>query len=164
MKAFDKFCNVLDLVATTITTIAMIFLTVLITVNVISRYIFNSPIAWQYEITLVCLSWVVFIGMSITFKLDEHMRLTFVCNALPEKFQNIWLAIMDFFVLLFIVAGGFISISVVQNAMPTMYQTIPVSRGFFYLPFPIGCFMSACHIINVNYKRLTGAETAPQAE
>ncbi|MGI5962652.1 MAG: TRAP transporter small permease [Lawsonibacter sp.] len=158
MKAFDKFCGVLDAIATVITVALMVFLTVLITAAVISRWIFNSPIAWQYEATLVCLSWVVFIGMSITFKLDEHMRLTFVSNAMSPKVRNIWLAIMDLITLLFLAYAGYESISVVENAMPTLYQTIPVSRGLFYMPFPIGCAFSVCHIINTNYKRLTGKQ------
>lgn len=156
MKALDKFCGLLDTIATFITAVLMIFLTVLIGVNVISRFILNSPIAWQYEATLVCLSWVVFIGMSITFRNDEHMRLTFVSNAMPEKMQNIWLVVMDVLVLLFLAYGGYCSISVVQNAMPTLYQTIPVSRGLFYMPFPIGCLLSIVHIINNSYKRLNG--------
>ena len=84
------------------------------------------------------------------------MRLTFVSNALPKKYQNIWLCAMDAFVFLFLVVAGFMSISVIKNAMPTEYQTIPVSRGWFYMPFPIGCFMSLFHIVNTNLKRLTG--------
>ncbi len=158
MKAFDKFCVLLDKIASVITMSFMIFLTVLIGVNVVMRFIFNSPIAWQYEATLVCMSWVVFIGMSIAFRNEEHMRLTFVSNALPEKFQPVWIVIMDAFVLIFLVYGGYCSISVVQNAMPTLYQTIPVSRGLFYMPFPIGCLFSVCHIINNSYKRLTAKE------
>ena len=94
VKAFEKLCKFFDGIATFITTVLMIFLTVLITVSVISRWIFNSPITWQYEATLVCLSWVVFIGMSITFRQDEHMRLTFVSNAIKNiKIRNIWLAL-----------------------------------------------------------------------
>lgn len=158
MKYFEKLCALLDKIASIITVAMMVFLTVLITAAVISRWIFNTPIAWQYEATLVCLSWVVFIGMSITFRIDEHMRLTFVPNAMPPKMRNIWLAIMDVIVLLFLVYAGYQSISVIQNAMPTLYQTIPVSRGLFYMPFPIGCAFSVCHIINTNYKRMTGKD------
>ncbi len=156
MKAFEKFCAFLDKIASIITVILMVFLTILIAWSVFSRFVFNSPVAWQYEATLVCLSWVVFIGMSVTFRMDEHMRLTFVSNAMPPKMQNIWLAVMDLIVALFLAYASYQSISVIKNAMPTIYQTIPVSRGWFYMPFPFGCLVSICHIINTNYKRLTG--------
>ena len=123
MKTLEKICKVLDTIASAVTVALLVFLTILITYSVISRFIFNTPVAWQYEATLVCLSWVVFIGMSVTFRNDEHMRLTFV-----------------------------------SNAMPTQYQTIPVSRGLFYMPFPIGCCLSVFHIVNTNLKRLNGQD------
>ncbi|MEA4932307.1 MAG: TRAP transporter small permease subunit, partial [Lawsonibacter sp.] len=126
---------------------------------------FDAPIAWQYEATLVCMSWVVFLGMSVTFRLDEHMRLTFLSNAMKPKMSHIWIALMDFIVLLFLAYAGYASISIIENAMPTLYQTIPVSRGLFYMPFPIGCAFSICHIINTNYKRMTGkGHSASSAE
>ena len=156
MKALDMICNIFDKIASVLTSAIMIFLTVLITVNVISRYVFNSPIAWQYEATLVTMSWVVFIGMAITFGQDEHMRLTFVRDALPENIRNAYTAVLDILVVLFLIAGLYFSISVTKNAFQTYYQTIPVSKGWFYLPFPIGCFMSIFQIINVNLKRLFG--------
>ena len=93
MKTLEKICKVLDTIASAVTVALLVFLTILITYSVISRFIFNTPVAWQYEATLVCLSWVVFIGMSVTFRNDEHMRLTFVSNAMPEKIRNIWLCI-----------------------------------------------------------------------
>ncbi|MGE4276788.1 MAG: TRAP transporter small permease [Lawsonibacter sp.] len=165
MKSFDKFCGVLDKIASAITVSIMVFITILIGISVISRWIFNSPIAWQYEATLVCMSWVVFLGMSVTFRLDEHMRLTFVSNAMKPKVRHIWIALLDFIVLLFLAYAGYESISIIENAMPTLYQTIPVSRGLFYMPFPIGCAFSICHIINTNYKRITGkGQSASSAE
>ena len=165
MKAFDTFCGLLDRIASAITTALLVFLTVLITYAVISRGLFNAPVAWQYEATLVCLSWVVFIGMSVTFRIDEHMRLTFISNAMPPRLRVIWLALLDLVVFVFLAYAGYESISVIQTAMPTIYQTIPVSRGLFYMPFPIGCVLSLFHIINTNCKRISGVyKSASQTE
>ncbi|MCQ2508803.1 MAG: TRAP transporter small permease [Dorea sp.] len=157
MKAFDKLCKMIDMVLSVVTVAIMIFLTVLITVNVISRFVFNSPIAWQYEGTLVCMSWVVFLGMAITFGQDEHMRLTFVCDAIPEKYRAYFYAVLDLFVILFLAAGFYFSLAVTKNAFQTYYQTLPsVSKGWFYLPFPIGAICSILQLINVNLKRMFG--------
>lgn len=154
MKAFDKLCNILNLLVSIVTVGIMLFLTLLITFNVISRFAFNNPIPWQYEATLVTMSWVVFLGMSITFANDEQMRLTFVRDALPEAMRDKFMAVLDFIVILFLAAGCFYSIAVTKNAFQTYYQTIPVSKGWFYLPFPIGCVVSILQIINVNLKKL----------
>ncbi len=164
MKKFDKFCEVINNIASAITVILMVFLILLITWSVISRYCFNNPVAWQYEVTLVCLSWIVFIGMSMTFHNDEHMRLTFVPNAMSPKKRAIWLTVMDGFCFVFLCVAGYLAIGVVQNSMQTLYQTIPVARGWFYMPFPIGALMSLFQIVNVGYKRIKAAENAePEA-
>lgn len=161
MKKIDKLCEVINNIASAITVAMMVFLILLITWAVFSRFVLNNPVAWQYEVTLICLSWIVFIGMSMTFHNDEHMRLTFVSNAMKPKMRAIWLSVMDGFCFVFLVVAGFLSISVVQNSMQTMYQTIPVARGFFYMPFPIGACMSLFQIINVCYKRIKAANDEP---
>ena len=159
MKKFDKICEVINNIASAITVAMMVFLTLLITWSVFSRFVLNNPVAWQYEITLVCLSWIVFIGMSMTFHNDEHMRLTFVANAMKTpKMRAIWLTIMDAFCFVFLIVAAYLSIPVVQNAMQTIYQTIPVPRGWFYLPFPIGAVFSLFQIVNVGYKRIKNAD------
>jgi TRAP-type C4-dicarboxylate transport system permease small subunit len=164
MKKFDKICEVINNIASAVTVAMMVFLILLITWSVFSRFVLNDPVAWQYEVTLICLSWIVFIGMSMTFHNDEHMRLTFVPNAMSPKMRAIWLTIMDGFCFVFLVVAGILAISVVQNSMQTLYQTIPVARGWFYLPFPIGALMSLFQIVNVGYKRIKAAENAePEA-
>lgn len=159
MKTFDKICEVINNIASVITVAMMVFLTLLITWSVFSRFVLNDPVAWQYEITLVCLSWIVFIGMSMTFHNDEHMRLTFVANAMKTpKMRAIWLTIMDAFCFVFLAIAAVLSIPVIQNAMQTLYQTIPVARGWFYMPFPIGAVFSLFQIVNVGYKRIKNAD------
>ena len=160
MKKFDKICEVINNIASVITVAMMVFLILLITWSVFSRFVLNDPVAWQYEITLVCLSWIVFIGMSMTFHNDEHMRLTFVSNAMKPKMRAIWLTAMDMLCFVFLVIAGYLAIAVVQNSMQTLYQTIPISRGFFYMPFPIGALMSLFQIVNVGYKRIKAADGA----
>lgn len=164
MKKFDKICEIINNIASAITVALMVFLILLITWSVFSRFVLNDPVAWQYEITLICLSWIVFIGMSMTFHNDEHMRLTFVSNAMKPKMRAIWLSIMDMICFVFLVVAGYLAISVVQNSMGTMYQTIPVARGFFYLPFPIGACMSLFQIVNVCYKRIKVADEEAEVQ
>ena len=165
MKKFDKLCEVINNIASAVTVAMMVFLILLITWSVFSRFVLNDPVAWQYEVTLICLSWIVFIGMSMTFHNDEHMRLTFVANKMKPKTRAIWLTAMDMLCFVFLIIAGYLAISIVQNSMQTLYQTIPVARGWFYLPFPIGALMSLFQIVNVGYKRIKAAgEANPETE
>ena len=159
LKAFDKFCAVLDKIASAAMVALMVCLTVLIAFGSLMRYLFQdvTMAAWQNDITMICLSWIVFIGMSVAFTRDGHARLEFVSDALPEVTRVYWLACLDLVTLAVLICAGYFSIGVIQEAVPTLCQTIPVSRGLFYLPLPIGCGISVCHVINNNYKRIAGA-------
>lgn len=147
VKLLGKISDFLDAIASIVTVILVAFLSVLIFAAVLWRYVLNNPITWQYEVTLVCLSWVIFIGMSMTFKHKEHMSLTFITNRLKSKVKVVWLDVIDLVCIAFLVMGIITSISIVQNTWSQMYMTVALSRGLFYLSFPIGAFISIVHLV-----------------
>jgi len=158
----SKLSAAVDVVAAVITCIVIASLCVLIFLAVMWRWILNNPIAWQYEATLVGFAWLIFIGMSMTFRTQEHMALTFVTNALNKNMRVYWLDAIDVFCIAFLAVGIVCSISVVQSSWPNYYMTIPVSRGIFYLPFPIGAAFSIVHlvdhILNRNAENVSGGD------
>ena len=70
-------------------------LCLIIVYSVIMRFIFNNPVTWQYELTLVGLCWAIFIGMPMTFHKQEHLRLTFVSDKLAPKTWRIYMDVID---------------------------------------------------------------------
>lgn len=130
------------------------FLSILIFLSVFWRFVLGKPIVWQYEVTLVCLSWTVFIGMSMTFKYQEHMALTFITNALSLRVKNVWLNMIDIVCIIFLIIGIYIGCQIVLSTGSNYYLTLPfIRKSFFYLAFPIGCVMSIFHLINNIYER-----------
>lgn len=151
----DKFCAV-------VTGFILVTLCLITDASVIARFIFNSPLKWSYELMLVGLSWATFIGMPMTFHKQEHMRLTFVTDRLKPSVWRIYITVIDVLLIVFLVIGVVNSIQVVQNAWPQIYQTIPVSRGIFYLSFPIGAAISVVHLIDIILNRKP--DDAPSAK
>ena len=50
--------------------------TVILLAGVISRYIFNAPLAWSDELASILFLWLAMLGAVIALRRDEHMRLT----------------------------------------------------------------------------------------
>ena len=150
----EKVSDFLDKIATFITVIIVSFLCILIFSAVFWRFVLSNPIVWQYETTLVCLSWVVFIGMSMTFKSKEHLVLSFLTNNLNPKIRKVWLNIIDAICIAFLIIGIFIGYSIVKSTSNNWYLTLPfIRRSYFYLAFPVGCVISIVHLINNIFKR-----------
>ncbi|MBQ1603114.1 MAG: TRAP transporter small permease [Oscillospiraceae bacterium] len=153
---------ILDKISALVTGIILVALCLIIDYSVVMRFIFDSPVKWQYELTLVGLCWATFIGMPMTFHKQEHLRLTFVTDKLKPATWRIYMDVIDLLLIVFLVVGIINSISVVQNAWGQLYQTIPVSRGIYYLSFPIGAAFSIVHLIDIILNR--NSNDAPTAK
>jgi tripartite ATP-independent transporter DctM subunit len=49
---------------------------VILLAGVISRYVFNAPLAWSDELASILFLWLAMLGAVIALRRDEHMRLT----------------------------------------------------------------------------------------
>ena len=152
-NAIHQCSLILDKISAAVTGFILVALCIIIDYSVIMRFIFGSPVKWQYELTLVGLCWATFIGMPMTFHKQEHLRLTFVTDRLKSNSWRIYMDIIDVALIVFLVVGIINSIQVVQNAWSQIYQTIPVSRGIYYLSFPIGAAFSIVHLIDIILNR-----------
>jgi TRAP-type C4-dicarboxylate transport system permease small subunit len=54
-------------------------------VQIVSRYVFNSPIAWTLEICLIAYVWIVFWSSGILLKERQHIVFDVLYNLVPPK-------------------------------------------------------------------------------
>ena len=137
-------------------------LCLIIVYSVIMRFVFNNPVQWQYELTLVCLCWAIFLGMSMVFVKDENLRLTFVTNSLKPKTWVVYMDVIDVLLIAFLVFGIIQSISIIKTTWSQYYKTIAIRKGVYYLSFPVGCVFSIIGLIDNILNRK--AEDAPKAK
>ncbi|GGB53130.1 tripartite ATP-independent periplasmic transporter DctQ [Lentibacillus populi] len=135
--------NAIDDVVSTIALVGVILLTGL---NVLLRYIFNSPIAWTMEVALGLFIWFVFIGISSAMKRDGHIGVDFLVKKLPKPLRIVSefiRAAAVYFVLIyvFIYLGSNLTLSATGKLTPILgmsYQLIDVA-------VPIGGAITAIH-------------------
>ena len=68
MKKMKHIENYLDKGATLIAAIAFVVMVVLISLNVILRYLINTSINWAEEVAYLCFNWTVFMGVAIVYR------------------------------------------------------------------------------------------------
>ncbi|MFL6799753.1 MAG: TRAP transporter small permease [Xanthobacteraceae bacterium] len=67
----------------------------LTTVDVIGRYIFNSPLRGAFEITELLLLSLIFAGLPLASRADEHVTLDFIDMALSEGGRSLLRRVVD---------------------------------------------------------------------
>lgn len=71
----------------TIAVTAVALMTLTVTLQVITRKIFNFVFFWSEEITLLLLIWFSFLGIAIGFRDRLHIAMDAFANRLPKKFN-----------------------------------------------------------------------------
>ena len=76
------------------------FMTILVLIQVFSRYVLNSPVAFTEELVRYSLIWTGFIGAAYAFSTREHMSLTLVRDKFTGKAHTALLVAIDGLILL----------------------------------------------------------------
>ena len=84
MKAFlAKIHTVMDWAAK----IIMINMLFVITLQILMRYVFNTPLQWSEELARFSYGWFCLFGVSLVTYDRTHLRMTFLVDRFPLKIQ-----------------------------------------------------------------------------
>lgn len=75
-------------------TIVFIVLTILLTIQVVSRYVLNHSFTWAEELAVVMFVWLIYLGVAGAVTKRKHLRIDALINALPFKAKR-FLLILD---------------------------------------------------------------------
>lgn len=79
-----------------------------------SRYLFDAPTQWAFEISYMLMGSIFLLGMSYALSIDAHVNVDFMHSVLPKR----WTAIIDG-VAYFVLAGFFLflTFALAQSAL-----------------------------------------------
>lgn len=127
---------------------------VLVTWQVITRYVFNNPSAFTEQLARYMFVWLVVINAAYIFGRREHMNIGFVVGKCSPKMQKILGLVSEVIILVFMLAvlvGG--GLQAVKLGMPQMDAALPIKMGIVYLALPISgiltTFYTICNIIDL---------------
>ena len=137
--------------------VLLTFMTVLVLIQVFTRFVLNSPVAFTEELVRYSLIWTGFIGAAYAFSTREHMSLTLVRDKFTGKVHTALLVAIDGLILLMAIfvftIGGF---KLAVSASREFSALLGIPRSLVYSIAPIsGVFIVLAQIINI-YEDITG--------
>lgn len=146
-----------DHIETYLSAILLVFFSVLVIVQVVMRYVFNSPLTWSEELSRYAFVWFVYTSAAYAVRYQRHVKFTFLVNSL-NKISYVYGQIVKIIALFlwigFLIFIDYYSIQMVIN----QYNTGQVSAAnqipmyIVYLGLPLGAFLMTFrvtqHIIN----------------
>jgi TRAP-type C4-dicarboxylate transport system permease small subunit len=114
-------------------------MTLLITYQVVTRYVFNKPSAMSETLARYLFVWLTMLGGAYVFGKQGHMNITFFREKCPPK-KNIMLkmtgeALIAVFALLLMCSGGK---TYMLKQMISIDPSINIPMGYIYASLPTG--------------------------
>lgn len=86
-----------------ISTMLVLLSALFVFVTSLSRYLFNAPFEYTFEISGYMMLTIVFLSLAYTVMIGRHIGITFVVNRLPEKIRKLVDLLMTILSLLWII-------------------------------------------------------------
>lgn len=153
MKFIEKFEKIVACASVSV-------MAILVFINVIARFIFNSPLAVTDEMSCYLFVLMSFMGTAIAARRKAHLGLTIVTEHLkPEtakKIQVLMYVISAVFCLLIVIFG--IEMVISQYAMGQQTATMQWPEWIYGLFVPVGATFAMIGFISVAIKMAKGEE------
>jgi TRAP-type C4-dicarboxylate transport system permease small subunit len=156
--------NILDKIILSSCVILFMFMTVVGTYQITSRYVFKSPSTVSEELLSYSFAWMAMLAASYIFGKRDHMRMSFVAEKFSQKNQALIGLLSEITVLVFSLAillkGG---ASITSLTMTQTTPALQVPMGYVYAIVPLCGVMIAVYSV-LNIKELITQFAAASAE
>jgi C4-dicarboxylate transporter DctQ subunit len=88
-KKASQFVAVISTMTGIFSAFLMGIMAIIVSYEVIMRYVFNSPTGWTIEFVPFMILWGGFVGAALTLKQDRHIRVDLLIRYLSPKYQTI---------------------------------------------------------------------------
>lgn len=115
----------------------MFIMTILVFVQIVSRYVFNMPLGWSEEMARFSFVWVSFLGASALMQVREHINVTVFLERFPAWLRAACLFTAGLGALVciyFFLAGG---VALTVNEWRQLAPATELPMGWVYLVIPL---------------------------
>jgi TRAP-type C4-dicarboxylate transport system permease small subunit len=128
----------------------------LVFLGVVLRLVFTSGLPWQEELSRFGFVFVCYLGASYGMKSDDHIRITFLSDALPARARTILRVITDIIWIAFNVFVVIVSIDYYlrQKDFLGLSGILKIPLHYVFLTIPVGFSMLTLRLIQQYIQKL----------
>ena len=128
-------------------TILFIALTVVLTVQVVSRYCLKSSLTWTEEIANILFLWMIYLGVAAAVTKRKHLRIDCILNIVPFKVKKTMLIISNIIFSVFNIYITFIFMDIFDLMGNSSTTMLHISQQFVYSIIPITLILSVVRLV-----------------
>lgn len=124
---------------------------ILVTVQVILRFVFKTGFAWGEEVARILFVWMSFSSFGYLTRNSRHVRVGFLVGKIKDSIQKKVLLVCDFLFLIFSIAGlkAVVSLCIDAAKYQDKLMSVPWNYNILYLAGVLGFFMMVVRNIQI---------------
>jgi TRAP-type C4-dicarboxylate transport system permease small subunit len=124
--------------------------------NVITRYVFQYPLAFTEELEVNALVWLTMFGTSSAFRRRKHLSMLYFQDKLPGFLRRVLKVLIPLLGIgLFTTLGflGYLQI-VDERILEITSESLGLPQWYYTVGIPIGCTMIVFRIIQASFREI----------
>ena len=132
--------------------ILMFSMLAIITAQVLSRYIFSSPLTWSEELGRYIFVWMSFLGMAVGVKQGSHVALDILVKKLTGISQKVLMLLNNALILFFGICLSVSGFQLFEIGMKQKSPTLQLPMQYVYIVIPISGIILVYFVISETIK------------
>lgn len=130
--------------------VLIVFMTGIVALAVIFRYVIGWPLIWSDELVRYLFIWFCFMGMAVATKNRQHIRVEFLLVRVSSKVRRNVVFAGNLCSLFFLSVVSYSALRLVKEVGSTPSLVLSVPLGCIYMAVLLGALLSLVYII-VNF-------------
>ena len=128
--------------------VALVALNVLVFAQVVSRYLFNSPISWTEEMARLLFIWISFMGAFLALKTKGHIAVETLLHSLFKPAARVYVtAIADFLILYFCIYLAYMGGVMMQKTATDLTPVMMIPFSYLYFAIALSGTLMAVYLL-----------------
>ncbi len=130
-------------------------LMIMIMVQVFCRYILLFSFSWNEELARFVFIWLVYLGVSLGAKHNEHIRVTILSHFIAEKSQKIFGYIADIGWFIFCAYVFLLGVQMLQTMFTYKHLSAALqwNTAYIYMIIPLAFLLTSFRILQYHYRK-----------
>nr|WP_325180415.1 TRAP transporter small permease [uncultured Oscillibacter sp.] len=128
-------------------TICFFVLTVMLTLQVFSRYVLKHSFTWMEEFATIMFVWMIYLGVSAAVTHRKHLRIDFVLNMVPFQVKRAMLTVSNVIFFLCNIYVAYIMMDVIRLLGSSKTTMLQLPQALVYSIIPLSLVISCIRLV-----------------
>ena len=135
-------------------TLCFIILTVMLTLQVFSRFILNHSWTWMEEFATIMFVWMIYLAISAAVTHRKHLRIDVLLEAVPFQAKKVMLIASNVIFAAFNIYISVIMVDVIKLLGNSKTTMLGIPQQLVYIVIPVGLIISVIRLVQDTLKLL----------